>query len=577
MLPLPSLSMRFPALAALFLAAGCSAAAAQHASTPEASGEMGAPFVPVLTEGYRFTVADTTEFRRLGQAVAALSLDQVPGATEHVVFAGSGNDDDLGSGAGSAYVFSLDPTTGRATERQKLFPPEYNGNGRFGHDLAAIPATSGPGGGPPALAVAAHNERAPGDPSIPSAGAVHLFEPDPLGLWRHVATLRGDDLSDQFGRSVSACAEGRPRFIAGDGPLNGNANWGAYVVSRDAGGTWVRSEQLTSPDPNATRFGRHVALSGSIAVVADPSAFRPGSMPEDDFRDGAVYVFEEQADGTWGAPETIASPIPPNAADGSAFGFDVAIAQGPRGPVVLAGALYSYGGAGRVFAFERGADGVWALVQTLLPPPEGGFFGAAIETWEVEGATLALVTASASAAGGVFASGAAHAYLLRDDVGSVWEPVAEMHPSDPVDSAYFASGVPAWVGGSALIPYLNVNLGGRRDVGEILTYDLRAYVPVVSEAGPPETPEASGVSVRVGPSPARGRATAYVSLARPSPEVTVTVLDARGREMATIASGAKGAGEHAIVFDASALAPGVYAVRVSASGGAAYARFVVAR
>lgn len=553
--------------------------AAQSPQAPEASGaaaSAGDP-VPVLTEGYRFTAADTTAFKRLGRAVAALPLDRVPGATEHVVFAGSSNDDELGSGAGSAYVFSLDPTTGRATERQKLFPPEYNGNGKFGQDLAAVPATPGSDGGPPALAVTAHNERAPGDPSIPSAGAVHIFEPDPLGLWRHVATLRGDDLSDQFGRSVSACAEGRPRFIAGDGPLNGNGpNRGAYVVSRDAGGTWVRSEQLTSPDPNATRFGRHVALSGSIAVVADPSAFRPGTTREDDLRDGAVYVFEEGADGAWGAPETIPSPIPPNAADGSAFGFDVAVARGPRGPVVLVGALYSYGGAGRVFAFERGADGAWALVQTLDPPPEGGRFGLHVETWEVEGGALALVTASASAAGGVFASGAAHAYVLRDEAGAAWERVAEMRPSDPEVAEYFASGVPAWVGGTALVPYGNVDLGGLRDAGEILTYDLRPFVPVTSEGGP-ETLGASGVSVRVGPSPARRRATAYVSLARPAAEVAVAVLDARGREVATVASGARGAGEHTVVLDVSALAPGVYAARVSAAGAVAHTRFVVVR
>jgi hypothetical protein len=89
-------------------------------------------------------------------------------------------------------------------------------------------------------------------------------------------------------------------------------------------------------------------------------------------------------------------------------------------------------------------------------------------------------------------------------------------------------------------------------------------------------PEAA-VAVSMAPNPATGTATVRVSLAAPVADVRVSVLDARGREVASVASGARGAGEHAVALDTAVLAPGVYAVRVDAGGGVTHARLVVAR
>lgn len=57
----------------------------------------------------------------------------------------------------------------------------------------------------------------------------------------------------------------------------------------------------------------------------------------------------------------------------------------------------------------------------------------------------------------------------------------------------------------------------------------------------------------------------------------VTVVDVLGREVATVASGARSAGVHTEAVDTSRLAPGLYVVRVETPEGARTARFTVIR
>jgi len=60
-------------------------------------------------------------------------------------------------------------------------------------------------------------------------------------------------------------------------------------------------------------------------------------------------------------------------------------------------------------------------------------------------------------------------------------------------------------------------------------------------------------------------------------EVELAVYDAAGRRMATLADGYQTVGEHAVAWDASGHAPGVYLYRLTAGGVALVRRFVVSR
>ena len=79
------------------------------------------------------------------------------------------------------------------------------------------------------------------------------------------------------------------------------------------------------------------------------------------------------------------------------------------------------------------------------------------------------------------------------------------------------------------------------------------------------------------PNPARGRITVPLTLTRDA-AVTVTVVDALGRTIATLHDGPLSAGSHTLAWDASAaLASGVYVVRLSGDAGASARRVLIVR
>lgn len=78
------------------------------------------------------------------------------------------------------------------------------------------------------------------------------------------------------------------------------------------------------------------------------------------------------------------------------------------------------------------------------------------------------------------------------------------------------------------------------------------------------------------PNPASGAATVRFSL-RTATDVTLDVLDLRGRRVAVLARGRYAPGEHAVRADARPLAAGVYVVRLEAAGAVRAQRWSVVR
>ncbi len=94
---------------------------------------------------------------------------------------------------------------------------------------------------------------------------------------------------------------------------------------------------------------------------------------------------------------------------------------------------------------------------------------------------------------------------------------------------------------------------------------------VATEPSPAPT-----VALAAFPNPVRGVSTLRYTL----PEaglVSVTVVDALGRNVAALVRGEQAAGDHAVTWDARGAAPGVYAVRLESAYRVATARLVVVR
>lgn len=81
---------------------------------------------------------------------------------------------------------------------------------------------------------------------------------------------------------------------------------------------------------------------------------------------------------------------------------------------------------------------------------------------------------------------------------------------------------------------------------------------------PGTTPEVFALEAPF-PNPFRGEAAVRFSLAEAA-TVRLEAFDALGRRVAILAEGPRPAGQHTARFDGSALAPGLYLVRLTASG-----------
>jgi len=102
----------------------------------------------------------------------------------------------------------------------------------------------------------------------------------------------------------------------------------------------------------------------------------------------------------------------------------------------------------------------------------------------------------------------------------------------------------------------------------------------VSRFGPTEPVNFPGaareISLAVYPSPASGSFTVDYTLPVDG-RVTISLYDLSGRRIATILDGEMTAGRHDITYDASALPPGVYLVRLATDSGTFTRRLVIAR
>jgi FG-GAP repeat len=298
------------------------------------------------------------------------------------------------------------------------------------------------------------------------------------GEWLEVRKILGADTAanDTFGEAMvldgDRLAVGVPRD---DSPL---ADAGSvYLFERNQGGPerWGQVAKLTASDAGSSwHLGAAVALHGDTVA----SAARADG-------EGAVYIFERQADGQWAETAKISRPpLGPN----DTFADSVAI----EGDTLFVGSSYYYieWPVGAVWVYKRHAAGPprWRLVARLtaenpMPParfgwtsavedgilavgdpadPEIGSEAGAVHVFEQDGSGAWVVVAKLMASDGVYADRLGHsvavsgstvvagapgsgtagaAYVFERDETGAWAEAAKLTASDAGVGDYFGGSV----------------------------------------------------------------------------------------------------------------------------------------
>jgi len=330
------------------------------------------------------------------------------GLTESWAFAGADWDDQVGAGAGAAYVMER-THDGTWAINLKLLPDE---SGYFGTSIAAA-------GG--VVVVGSRTEDAG---SVGTSGAAYVYEHE-VGLgWVEVDKLTAADpvTGDQFGISVATDGDlivvGTPYHYHNGSSASVGA---AYLWQRDIHDNWVYVQELLPDDgEQGDCFGWSVAVNGDTVAVGAPHEDENGSSA------GAVYLFHrnEPTPGAWGQR---AKMMAGDASD--QVGWSVAAADW-----ILAGAPFYDGSgvsSGAVVGFD-GNTGAWMFTEPSPSGLAGDFFGDRVA---MQG------TRAVIGAWGYDPTGAAFVYDYHWTNPSDWGVIAILTPPEVTDIDSFGAAV----------------------------------------------------------------------------------------------------------------------------------------
>ena len=156
----------------------------------------------------------------------------------------------------------------------------------------------------------------------------------------------------RFGTSIDI--DGELAIVGSNGPGAGVA----YVFERNSAGTWIYKAKLYADLAESDlNFGTDVAITATHALVGAPGD------SDAEFRSGAVYSYERQANGTYFIPQKLLSANPDfegsfgASLDATAAKLVVGAPFEDNGSIRQAGAVHAY----QLF------DGSWTHRQHLLP------------------------------------------------------------------------------------------------------------------------------------------------------------------------------------------------------------------
>ena len=244
--------------------------------------------------------------------------DPVSISGDYAIVGAPSNDNERGTGAGSAYIYERDSATGWGNPIPLTLPTRLEKNSFFGFSVAISPNYAIVG------ARGDNNERGI------SAGSAYIYErvsarnwgnPTPLTL----PNIDGDGSDDTgleensfFGFSVAIDGDYAIVGAGGDDNELGLSAGSAYIYERVSARNWGNPTPLTLPNIDGdgsddrgldagSGFGRSVAIDGDYAIV--------GAYTDDNKRiqSGSAYIYERVSAGNWGNPIllTLPSPTPP--------------------------------------------------------------------------------------------------------------------------------------------------------------------------------------------------------------------------------------------------------------------------
>jgi hypothetical protein len=194
------------------------------------------------------------------------------------ILIGAWGDDQIGSQAGTAYIFKRDSATGNWTETQKLFASDSSVYSYFGYSVSLL--------GDRALIGA---PRYFGD-SV-ETGAAYIFKWNDT-IWFEEAKLvpqNGVGNGQTFGNSVSIYSDYAIIGAADDEGLGTNP--GAAYIFRNNGSNWIQQAKLNASDISLNhKFGYSVFIYEDYAAVGSINALTASG--------GAVIIFHRN-DTTW--------------------------------------------------------------------------------------------------------------------------------------------------------------------------------------------------------------------------------------------------------------------------------------
>ncbi|MEZ4702377.1 MAG: choice-of-anchor D domain-containing protein [Rhodothermales bacterium] len=438
---------------------------------------------------------------------------------------------------GAAYVYVQDGASWR--QAAELVASDGRAGDGFGHAVAIE--------GSYILVGAPGNDNENGD----DAGAVYIFQQG-SDSWSEQARIVASDgaAGDAFGWAL--VMQGDEAFIGA--PADDNANGddaGAVYAVRRNGAMWPETQTLLAGDGGAgDRFGESLAIDGVDLLVGAPN--------EGPFATGAGYIF--RWDGLEWNPEAKLFASVGAVDDGlgaaAALDGDYAILGAPAGGDDDAGAAYVF----------RRSGGLWGgQEQAVLTASDGapGYrFGSGVS---ISG-TYVLIGADGAE------EGRGAAYVLQRN-GSSWLEKARLAPTDDGGEDGFGR-VVALRGEDALIGAKNDSNGNGATAGSAYLIALTGQVTITAVEPEPETAPVRFTLDQNYPNPFRGATTIPFALPEAGP-VSLRVFDLLGREVETLFDGVEHAGVHAVVFDASRLAAGVYFYRMQAGDATAVRRLIV--